>query len=381
MSKIIILCWGYYGDNSMNANAICVNNIIAKTRNKNDIIVITGGLGINQEKLIISDVEIYNIPQINKSIKKELSNYKVNTLRLVNEILKKESIRIVFAVSFQFINLEIGRKIRTKYKNIKLFIYELDPYAYNDALRIPVIGFPYRYLKEKKSFQIADKIFLTNELFKLYKTNRFSKFNKKFIKLGIPMLDIKDDSQIKKSSNDCKIVYTGAFSKRYRDPSFMFRLFTTIKNMHDWSLHIFGADIRDIDEYFLKELQGKLFIYEKLPRHKILEIMKEASIFINISNTMSNQLPSKLLDYIGFRKPIINIYKNEDDICNEYLLNYPIKLLIKENYHQVKSDSINLMDFISVNKNIVCSYDKIRTNYYDYSIESIVEKIDCFFNC
>jgi hypothetical protein len=380
MSKIIFLCWGFNGANSKNAIAICVNNIISKTRYKKNIIVITGGLEISHRKLIIDGVEVYNIPKINKQIKKELSNYKVNSLKLVDEILKEETINIVFAVSFQFINLIIGRKIVSKHKDIKLFVYELDPYAYNEALRIPILGFPYRYLQERRIFILAEKIFLTNELFKFYKTNRFNKFSNKFIELGIPMLEINDDYQVRESSNDCRIVFTGAFSKQYRDPSFMLKLFTLLKNKNNWSLHFYGVNIRDIDEYFLNELKGKLFIYDKLPRSEILDVIKDASILINIGNSMSNQLPSKLLDYIGFRKPIINIYKNEDDICNKYLLNYPIKLLIKENNNYLEKQSNNLLDFINENKNNLCSYSEIKKNYDKYTVETIVRKIDKYFS-
>jgi len=379
MNKIIILSWEFNGTNSTNANSICVSNIINNSKFKSDIIVITGGLEIKEEKLIIDEVEVYSIPKLKTTIKNELINFRLKAMKIISDIINDKSDYIVFAVSFPFEVLILGMNMKLKYNNVKLFVYELDPYSYNKALRIPIIGFPYRFAKERRIFEQADMIFLTNELFKSYQKNIFKKFKAKFVDLGIPILNICNELQTNESEDECRIVYAGSLSRKYRDPSYMLELFVSIKKLDIWSLHLYGVNIDEIDKHYLEMLKGKLFIHRKLPRKEILKVIKKSSILLNIGNIMDNQLPSKLLDYIGFRKPIINIYNNINDTSKIYLSDYPIKFQVNANNKNLKVDSNKLIDFIITNYNKHCSYSDVKNNYNKYSIDTIVENLDFYF--
>lgn len=381
MSKIIILSWEYKGAYSTNANSICVNNIIKESLFKKNIIVITGGIESIEKRNIIDDVIVHTIPKINTLIKKELVNYKISAMKIISNIIKDESTCIVFAVSFPFDLLMLGRDIKLKYNNkVKLLIYELDPYSYNQALRFYNVAFPIRYNKEVKVFEVADKIFLTNELYKSYINNKFKKYISKFIDLGIPILNITDDLYSLESNKKCEIVYTGVLSKKFRDPWYMLELFSSIKKSDLWTLHLYGVNKEELNKNQLDSLQDRLFIHKRLPRKKIQEVLKNSSILLNVSNSMNNQLPSKLLDYIGYRKPIINIYSNKEDISKEYLSEYPIKLQIYADVQNLKRDSDNLRDFIFENNMKLCDYNEVKKKYNKFTIESIVKKIDYYFD-
>lgn len=56
----------------------------------------------------------------------------------------------------------------------------------------------------------------------------------------------------------------------------------------------------------------------------------ETDVLINIGNSVDNQMPSKIFEYISTGKPIINIYKSPECPTLKYLTKYPLALNIGE---------------------------------------------------
>lgn len=378
-NKIIIICYGYEGAESRNANAICLNNLLAKADVEQSFLIVTAGTATKPLN-IYKNVELVDLTPQNsinnhKDVKKELAIFKTEAIKFLNSLLNLyENVNIV-CISFPFVNLEIGNEIKKIHKNVSLVLYELDPYTYNSLLRFQKFLFFYRLYKEFIVFKRANKIFLTRELFDFYRENRFFKvFKEKYIELGIPMLNIQKDNFTKVTNEGCRIVYAGSLSKKNRDPSFMLKLFCKIKDKSDWTLHIYGADESAIDRAFLEELQHRIYVYKKVPRSDMPNIMRQATFLLNISNKNTLQLPSKILDYIGFRKPIINFYTQSDDLCKKYLVAYPNSLSIKENDAKVDVLATQLSDFIERNKGLNYSEESILAEYSEITTDSIAKK-------
>ncbi len=74
----------------------------------------------------------------------------------------------------------------------------------------------------------------------------------------------------------------------------------------------------------------RLVITGLISPQSAVNAMLQTDILINIGNSVSNQLPSKLIDYISTGKPIVNICKLEVCPSLKYMKRYPLCLNVFE---------------------------------------------------
>ena len=60
------------------------------------------------------------------------------------------------------------------------------------------------------------------------------------------------------------------------------------------------------------------------------EAYDRTDVLINIGNSVLNQMPSKIFEYISSGKPIINVFKSPDCPTLKYLTRYPLALNLFE---------------------------------------------------
>ena len=110
--------------------------------------------------------------------------------------------------------------------------------------------------------------------------------------------------------------------------------------------------------------------------------MEESDILINIGNTIDNQVPSKIFDYISKRKPIINLYKISNCPSLKYLKKYPLALNLEESDKAFaeNKEKINcfLKDLDSLHKisteDILNIYQDCTPSYCANRFKEIIEK-------
>ena len=90
------------------------------------------------------------------------------------------------------------------------------------------------------------------------------------------------------------------------------------------------------------------------------------------NNTIA-QAPSKILEYVGTCKPIINIYTVNDDVCQSYLENYPLSISIQEDYGKIDQLASEIQQFIMENTGKRCEFDKVMALYENFSPEKFAE--------
>lgn len=99
-------------------------------------------------------------------------------------------------------------------------------------------------------------------------------------------------------------------------------------------------------------------------------------MLLNIGNSTNNQLPSKVLEYIGTGKPIISIYNIEDDTSNLYLKKYPNSLLINQKDDLGKNKTILKKYLLDIkNNNIIIDSQKIETIFENDTIEAVARRV------
>ena len=106
----------------------------------------------------------------------------------------------------------------------------------------------------------------------------------------------------------------------------------------------------------------------------------EADYLINVGNMIPHLIPSKVMQYIGTRKPLINLYHLKKDDVEQYLSDYPIQQSIYfDDYIKTDDDSSGQIDelrqFIDLNIGKYADYDLILDKYDKYSAKNYVETI------
>lgn len=75
-------------------------------------------------------------------------------------------------------------------------------------------------------------------------------------------------------------------------------------------------------------------------------VLASADFLINIDNKASNQVPSKIFDYMSTGKPIINLYYNEDSAALEYFRRYPLSLNLLMDEERLDDNAAQMNAFI-----------------------------------
>lgn len=108
------------------------------------------------------------------------------------------------------------------------------------------------------------------------------------------------------------LVYIGGFHRGIREPTLLFDLIRQInKNTtNKFNLTIFGPEngfnLTPEDCPYIKYMGV-------VAREKAIELMREADILINIDNENCVMAPSKLVEYIGTGRPLINLGKKSTE--------------------------------------------------------------------
>ena len=125
-----------------------------------------------------------------------------------------------------------------------------------------------------------------------------------------------------------RLVFVGTLYRAIRNPDFLLDLYGKLLETplaDRLELHIFG-NINDCSECFAPfgQLLGeKIFLHGVVSRDVVFRAMREGTILVNIGNNTSYQLPSKVVEYASFGKPIVNLVKIENDSSVEFFSRYP----------------------------------------------------------
>ncbi len=251
-------------------------------------------------------------------------------------------------------------------KKTKWILYYFDPLVYNSEFGGKAW---YKKLKEKLWDKKAYRVICVEGILEENCRNGYKSF-KTTPKLSLPLPNFKiDNTQFTSPDNSDKIIlrYTGSFYKKIRNPDY---LITLLENLdpQKYIVEFYGYSC-----YYLKSITEKLpdciSIKEDVSIEDCHKIVETADILINVGNKCTNQIPSKIFEYIATGKPIINIYYDDNDPSLPYFQKYPVVLNIK----QGETTDIDVFEtFCSTAKPV--SKDMILDLYKDVTTANIVKK-------
>lgn len=293
-------------------------------------------------------------------------------LKRFQEILTQRGYHIVVNVCYPFEScLTIMEYLEKQDKSFGWIMYMQDPFASNYYYRS-------KYAKNEldeiqtKAFMMADKIIVTTPILKEIVNQPLVIPIQKLKALNFPIIkkprraDIENSIIFQKNYVNC--VFVGKFNRDTRNPDKLFHIF---EQFHEnrIRLHIIGEDKENWNAY-LHQGFDNIFFYGTQSKEIAINAELDANILVNVGNLVSNQLPSKLLEYISTGKPIVNLYKTLDCPTLEYMERYPYSINIAEDSITPKIMQ-KLLYFCVHYRKINVNYRYIYKKFYDCTIDYI----------
>ena len=339
---------------------------------------------INSKNNILYKLLDLNVQVILRMIDKihaldEMNFSKLNIARGIKKIYKiieNEKIDTLISCYPSFVPHLIAKECKIKFLHkINWIAYYLDPFSSNTY-------FVKKQLKyeqiEFDTLKYTDKIILTDLMVKDFKGCCLKKYLDKCIPVNFPNISDKIGAlkkDITKENDVITCVFIGAIYQSIRNPEFFIDLFKkTNKNLKVIFVgYIYNGGIEWFNR-LIENTREKIDFKGPVLKENINNIFSDADILINIGNSISNQMPSKIFDYISSGKPIVNIYKLKHCPTLKYLNNYPLCLNIFEEDGITDETVEKFEKFCIENKGKRIAFSEIEKEYYDCTPKYVAEQ-------
>jgi glycosyltransferase involved in cell wall biosynthesis len=304
-------------------------------------------------------------------------------LKKAKQLLKSCNYDAVISVSHPFTGHLVGLTLKKYYPYCKWIVDIGDPFCFLEYMPTNNQNFykQLNYTSEKTVFRQANRIAVTTK-------NTLTKYSDLFpdsankIHVIPPLLswDTSDTSQnsiFSRAEPKLRLVFVGTLHKQIRKPDLLLELFTKLLHTHlaeRLELHFVGS-IDNCQEYFQPYetlLNKQIFCHGKLSRCQAFQAMKEADVLVNIGNEFPYQLPSKVVEYASFGKPVLNLARIAEDSSAEFFKDYPASLCLLGKNAQVNLEQFTkLIQFLEKLPSVNVS--QLNSWLEPYCIEAIAE--------
>ena len=395
MSHIVLLSSYYLGKAS--TNGLCAQNLVkALSDIGHDVDVVC------YEDKDVNDETVYTIKENYQSPKglfihtieriKRIANIVLcnSNSFLINEKVKhyyemlskincKKKIDVVVAMFFPMETAAALTQFKKINPDVKAIVYELDSIldgvAQNDSYHKFL---KFSYLKWLTSvYKTVDDVIIMKSHLNNWLAYFGDKFNYKSHESDLPVLL----QRVLHEGTDANItfIYAGLLDKKYRSPEYLLEVLKELEKEINFNFYFYSkGDCEEMIAEKAKKMQSiKQLGY--VEQDVLDTAIYNASFLVSIGNRVSNSIPSKLISYISFKKPIIHLSCQEDDICGHYLAKYPLALIINQD-NSVEESCRQILSFMEEIKTIddnINIDDLFLMNTPQYSaslIDSIVLK-------
>ena len=148
------------------------------------------------------------------------------------------------------------------------------------------------------------------------------------------------------------MVYCGRVYNDIRSPDYLLKLLRRLVDGASQGpspqLHFFGnvSDCHQVFEPYRDLLGTHLFLHGEVDRATVASALQNADLLVNIGNSTSHQLPSKIVEYIGTGKPIVNLINHDGDCTLEHLTDYPAALNLRCHENSIEENVLRTVQLI-----------------------------------
>ncbi|MBL0701402.1 MAG: glycosyltransferase [Desulfosarcina sp.] len=245
-----------------------------------------------------------------------------SAVKKAGQLLTENCYDSFITVSIPFTSHLIGFNLKKKYPQIKWLVDIGDPFCFLE--KTPTNNHIFykklNYKCEREIFNQSDVIAVTTKP-TLEKYAELFPENTSKIYVIPPLLSQINNESISPlfpKNQKLRLVFIGTLYKNIRSPGYLLFLFSKLLNTNigdRLELHFFGS-IHDCHDFFDKYqalLGTKIFLHGQVSREKAAQAIKKSDVLINIGNSTSYQLPSKVVEYASTGKPVLNLVTTNYD--------------------------------------------------------------------
>lgn len=162
------------------------------------------------------------------------------------------------------------------------------------------------------------------------------------------------------------VVCTGSKNEAVRNSTFTLAV---CRQLQDFPVQFHFVGYGWVDDGQARK-EGNCLFYPPHSPQSAKNLQLKADLLLNIGNKVTNQLPSKVLEYISTGKPIINFYKSEACPAKALLQN-AVALNISEQ-GDLDAQVAALRAFVTAS-HCVTAFEEIEKAYYPYTPAAVAE--------
>ena len=292
-----------------------------------------------------------------------LDSFTIRSISRALASLSNEAFDVLIPVAGYYDSVQAAMRFM-QHHPARLIIYQVDPCSSNQAFDAHTSK--KRRTFERRMYAQADAVITTPILLRELRNTVSDDLLKKAVAMEFPNVSPKHDkgsNEQRQCTGDYVCVFAGSIYSQARNPAYTFKLFFMLREKHI-RLRMIGVEKKAAAVYVKNgALSDNVEFYGTVPLEQAQKHMEEADVLINIGNIMTNQVPSKIFEYISSGKPIVNICTSHDCPTQPYLEKYPYVLNLFECDTDFDAQVQKLEAFIKENAGKRVSADYIMQTY------------------
>lgn len=211
-------------------------------------------------------------------------------------------------------------KLVLKHPELRLIPFWLDPFSNSPIKHDRLWGVGARRL-ERKIFSTVPQIFAFGGA--LNNNQVIGPWKDKLVEVHIPYVKNR-----KINTSNQQIIFAGGFLKGVREPEpVLNNLLGVVKEIKNLTFHFYVRNPDDFRDY-VEQSDHKIEFHSFVNRDILEGILSSAYMLLSVGNLTDEQIPSKTIEYVSYRKPIIHFAGIDNDTSLIYLNDYPDKCII-----------------------------------------------------
>lgn len=147
----------------------------------------------------------------------------------------------------------------------------------------------------------------------------------------------------------CTFSYSGVFYMDIRNPKFLFDYLEGLDIEFIFNVYMRYEDeiITQLISSYSEKTRKKIHLFYAIQRQDLLVELSKSDFLINFENTVTTQVPSKLIDYAIVGRPILSCNSDtfSPELLDKFLQgNYEDQLIIDKNKYDIKTVTKQFLD-------------------------------------
>lgn len=298
--------------------------------------------------------------------------------KAIEKVCRDSEYDAVIAVSAPYYIMHAVSEAKIPCKKMSI---QLDPYTNNytlpNFLKVRRMIIEDRVIRKMNTLFVADCVYNEMVLEKKYDLENMISFPLP----GIIVSKIKARKEVGvpcDQKNTVDFVFVGQFYEKIRNPKYLCDLFLELPP--NYILHIVGGGCEQLLKKYKEILQDRLILHGWVSKKEADQYISQYDALVNVNNTITNQMPSKLFEYIGTGKPILNICKSDRCLSIPYIENYKNGISVVESEKMIFANVESVIKFISSNSNYSMNMEDIIARFWNntdiFVAELLIKEIE-----